>query len=330
MPGRSRTRFSRVHRACIVALVCVAAVVAADAAPVRLATFNVQNYLCMDRRLEGRFRPKYPKPEKEKAAIRSVIRAVHPHVLCLQEIGPRPFLDELQQDLATEGSPFPHAAFLEAADPLRHVALVARIPIRAVVEHDDVTFEYLGRTEPVKRGLLEVTFDGEGGVWRVFIVHLKSPLTEHAADPGAEKRRAAEARAVRDRILRQTRGETEPRFVIAGDLNDAPDSRTLAAFSRRKGKVAAPLEAADSRGEVWTHFQARSARYERVDYILVSPGLLPHVVGRHAFIFDGERAIEGSDHRLVWTDLEIAVDASPAVTPAPATKTPAGTSRPAL
>ena len=37
---------------------------------VRVATFNVLNYLEMDRRIEGRFRPAYPKPESEKVKVR--------------------------------------------------------------------------------------------------------------------------------------------------------------------------------------------------------------------------------------------------------------------
>lgn len=311
MPARARSRIRRVIRAVAVVALQVAIAACVDGAPVRIASYNVQNYLCMDRRIEGRFRPKYPKPEVEKAAIRATIRAVAPDVLCLQEIGPRPFLDELQQDLAGEGIALDHAAILEAADPLRHVAVLARIPIRAVVGHDDVTFDYLGRTEAVKRGLLEVQFETATGPWRVFVVHLKSPLTEDRKDPGAEKRRAAEARAVRDRILRQVKGEANPRFVLLGDLNAAPDSRTLAVFSPRRRKFTIMLEAADSRGEVWTHFQAGGARYERVDYILVSPGLLPAVVNRRGLIHDGERSTAGSDHRLLWTDLDLDVAGEP-------------------
>lgn len=313
----------RCAMAWVVAIASTATTVADE---VRVATFNVQNYLCMDRRLDGRFAPGYPKPEAEKAAIRAVLHAVNADVVCLQEIGTQPFLDELQQDLAREGLDYPHAAHLPAADPMRHVAVLSRLPFRAVVRHDDIAFPYFEREEPVKRGLLEVQFASPAGLWRVFVVHLKSPLTEEAADPGAEKRRAAEARALRDRVIRET-GDGESLFVIAGDLNAAPNSRTLAGFTRRGERtIAIPLRAGDSRGETWTHRHLASERYERVDYILVSPALARgRVRGDRATIHDGEGALAGSDHRLVWVDLDLTAPLPPTdSTPSAETKTPAG------
>lgn len=311
---------------CAVLLLVTAAAVAA--APVRIATFNIRNYLCMNRQVDGRFAPGHPKPEAEKSAVRAVLREVDADVVCLQEIGPPPFLSELQQDLAREGLNYPHAAHLEAADPLRHVAVLSRLPFREVMRHADVRFEYLEREERVKRGALEVRFDSAGGPWRVFVLHLKSPLTEAAEDPGSEKRRTAEARAVRDLILRETENSSA-RYLIVGDLNASPDSRALAALTRRgEHVVALPLAAFDSRGETWTHRQLSSDRYERLDYLLVSPELQPCVLGGRAVIHDGASALGGSDHRLVWLDLDVDL-ATPAASPddeagAAETKTPAG------
>jgi len=331
---RTRRTIGPVLRCALVYVVAIAWATAAVAGEVRVATFNVQNYLCMDRRLEGRFAPGYPKPEVEKAAIRVVLHTVDADVVCLQEIGTQPFLDELQQDLAREGLDYPHAAHLPAADPMRHVAVLSRLPFRAVVRHDDIAFAYLEREEQMKRGVLEVQFESPAGLWRVFVVHLKSPLTEEAADPAAEKRRGAEARALRDCVIRQT-GDGESLFVIAGDLNAAPNSRTLAGLTRRGERtIAIPLRAQDARGETWTHRHLASERYERIDYILVSPALArDRVRGDRATIHDGEGTLAGSDHRLVWVDLDLAarhpapVDASPAETKTPAGAGPAGVSR---
>lgn len=271
----------------------------------RIATFNVQNYLCMNRRLDGRFLPSYPKPESEKAAVRSVIHAVAPDILCLQEVGPRPFLDELQQDLAREGLDYPHAALLSGADPLRHVAVLSRVAWSGVVEHNDLPFAYLDREEQVKRGLLEIQFTGPSGSWRLFVVHLKSGLTEEAADRGAQKRRAAEARVVRDRIIQQTAGEAHPRFLLVGDVNDAPNSRTLVGLTRRGDRVIAHVvPVTDSRDERWTHRHAASDRYERLDYVLASPALAPAILGGRGTIYDGPGALGGSDHRLLWIDVD--------------------------
>jgi len=299
---------------------------------VRVATFNVMNYLCMNRVIDGRFAPRYPKPEAEKSAVRAVLHEVDVDIVCLQEVGPQPFLDELQQDLAREGRVYPHAILLESADPLRHVAVLSRLPVREIVRHDAVTFSYLDRTEQVKRGMLEVGFDGPAGPWRIFVLHLKSRLTEEAADPGAEQRRAAEARALRDVILARSAGG-DALHLIAGDLNATTESRTLSALTRRgKRVVAVPLPAADSRGETWTHRHAAADRYERIDYLLASPALLGRIEEGRATIHDGPAALQGSDHRLVWTTIDWSLPAPISPHPdesgpaeAPPTETPAGT-----
>ena len=53
---------------------------------VRVASFNLRNYLSCDRMVEGKWRPDYPKPEVEKKAVRSIIRSVNPDILALQEM----------------------------------------------------------------------------------------------------------------------------------------------------------------------------------------------------------------------------------------------------
>jgi hypothetical protein len=74
----------------------------------RVATYNVQNYLEVDRLLDGRYRPSFPKPEEEKTVLRNILIEVQPDVLILQEMGSRPYLVELQADLKEEGLDLPY------------------------------------------------------------------------------------------------------------------------------------------------------------------------------------------------------------------------------
>ena len=64
---------------------------------VTLASYNLANYNLTDRQIEGAFLASYPKPEKEKSALRQVIHAMDADILALQEVGGEMFLRELQR-----------------------------------------------------------------------------------------------------------------------------------------------------------------------------------------------------------------------------------------
>ncbi len=273
---------------------------------VRIATYNVENYLVMDRWVDeqNRWRPDYPKPESEKAAVRRVIRAVAPDVIALQEMGAPPFLKELQRDLRREGLDYPYGYVLEAYDEVRHVAVLSRLPFRGVVAHTDPDFPYFGERKPIKRGLLEVGFETAGEPWTLFTGHLKSKWTERDDDPQAERRRVGEATAARNRILERVVPDAGDLFVIAGDLNDTRDTPAVRRFLRRGDvTISVPVDAADSRGHLWTQHWERQHLYSRIDYILTSPGMRERLVPGAFGVYDGPDYRIASDHRLVWADL---------------------------
>lgn len=282
------------------------AAAAARAGSLTIATYNLENYVAAGRRVDDRYLPAYPKPEAAKAALRRVIGALHADVLALQEMGPGPYLEELRRDLHADGTDYPQAAVAEAADPDRHTAVLSRLPFRRVVTHTDLEFPYLDGRERVKRGLLEVVLQTPRGDLTVFVVHLKSRLTERPEDPGSVRRRAAEARAVRDRILQRFPDPARARFLIVGDCNDSAESQPLRLLTTRAGvAVASVLTAADPRGDTWTFIHRREGSYLRLDYILASPGLLPAVAGGGGFVYDGPGVREASDHRPVAVRLNL-------------------------
>ena len=85
---------------------------------IRVATLNLDNYLLANRRVEGRYRPDYPKPEDNKKALREIILATDADILAVQEIGVEVFLLELQRDLRLEGLDYPHTALMVGDDGL--------------------------------------------------------------------------------------------------------------------------------------------------------------------------------------------------------------------
>ncbi|MCF3648304.1 endonuclease/exonuclease/phosphatase family protein [Synoicihabitans lomoniglobus] len=280
------------------------AVIGASAPPppsaLTVATYNVANYNLTDRPIEGGFRTHYPKPEREKSALRRVLHALDADVVALQEIGGASFLRELRRDLKGEGLDYPHAHVLDAADETRRVAVMSRIPLTTIVDHTDLNFKYFAGRAAVKRGLLEARFETAGGEVTLFIVHLKSKLTELRDDPESAARRGSEATVIRDRILEQFPDPAAARFLIVGDFNADPTERPFRAFTRRGDLVISEaVDAFDSRDETWTHRYRRADLYSRVDFVLASPLVLPTVVNGRATIHDGPATLTASDHRPV-------------------------------
>lgn len=286
------------------AVLVLAGLARSGAETLTLATYNVENYGPADRITDEGFARAYPKPEDEKKALRSVIRSLQADVLALQEMGPGPYLEELQSDLAAEGSAYPHAVLVEGGDSERHVALLSKRPLLEVIRHADLDFSYFNRREKVKRGLLEVSVSTEAGKLTLFVAHLKSHLTERPDDPEAAVRRASEARAVRDCILKKFPNPSVAPFVILGDFNDTRSSPTLRHLQVRGSlAVAFRLPAADDRGETWTENWHRRDAYVQADHILVSAPVRRLLDGAEAHIYDGPGVSKASDHRPVVLSL---------------------------
>ncbi len=275
------------------------------AGELKVATFNVENYGAADRVTAVGYRKDYPKPEVAKRALRQVLLGIDADVLVLQEMGTQPYLEELKRDLAAEGLNYPHAVLLEAGDDDRHVALLAKRPLKSVVQHADLTFKYFDIVAEVKRGLLEATVETAAGDVTLWAVHLKSRYTDRPDDPTSAKRRGGEATVIRDRVLAKFPEPRTARFLILGDFNDVKSSAAVRYMLKRGPKVIATLlPVSDSRGETWTYAYRKDDTYQRVDHILVSPGLRDAVRGGRAVIYDGPGVLEASDHRPVVVTLE--------------------------
>jgi len=289
------------------ALVWLVLVSSALASALTIGAYNVENYNLADRMVDGVYRKAYPKPESEKQALRESIRGFAPDVLAIEEMGGPEFLAELQRDLKAEGADYPHATVLEAADGDRHVAMLSKLPFKDVKRHVQVPIKYFGQADVVKRGVLEVTFATSEGDLTIFVAHLKSKRTERPDDPDGTIQRDLEAQAVRDLVLARFPDPRQAKFVVCGDWNDTRNSKPVRTLQKRGDTALGELlRASDSRGETWTHAYRREDIYSRIDYLLVSPGLLPLVKNKAtARIHDGAGVRDASDHRPVYTELAL-------------------------
>lgn len=275
----------------------------------RVATYNLENYNLTNRMTPDGYSKKAPKPEKQKEALRAVIRATNADVLAVQEMGDAKFVEELRRDLATEGIRYPHTVVLDGPDPHRHVAVFSKKPFVAVARHDRLETGYEipspgERVALVNRGLLGVTLTVEGRPVRLYTVHLKSRLTRDKRDPRAEKERLAESEAIKARLVADKVGATGELALIVGDFNDGPNAATLTRFAKFEERpFLLMLDAPDATGATWTYRNDKKGFYDRSDYAFVTPALKPFVTRAHAS--DHPRTAQASDHRPVVVEIEI-------------------------
>jgi endonuclease/exonuclease/phosphatase family metal-dependent hydrolase len=295
-------RFFGILFLCIIPLKLLPILVAEE---LRIATYNLNNYLVTDRYVDGRWRQSYPKPEREKTIIRQIIKEVSPDVLVLQEMGSIAFLDELRADMAREGILYDYWAHMEGADQNRYLAVLSKRAPKAVLKHKDLNFKYFEGREVVKRGMLEMTFELTCGTkFQLFALHLKSRYTDKKEDLQSNLRRVREAEACRNRIIERTHDLGADKYLIVGDFNDHPSSPSMRRFYRRgKLEIGALVPAADSRGELWTYFYEKESRYESVDGFVAPSAFMPMIKSRCAWIVDSLEVLTGSDHRMVYLDL---------------------------
>lgn len=275
---------------------------------VRVASINVQNYLLMDRWIDGRWKRDYPKPEKEKRALRSMINQVDPDVLLIQEIGDLPFLNELWMDLnVTDGAQFHYSSWMQGSyeEEERHLAVLSKIPFLSVSKHSELSFNYFGELTRPSRGLLELRFSSNQQVWTLFNLHLKSKWTEREDDPEANIRREKEARAMRDFIRRKYPPGTNPLYIVAGDFNDHRNTAALRRFTQvNDTELTWMLPCEDQNRHFWTHYYAKQDSYARLDYLLITPAMKNFYRSDSAKIYDGYHTLLASDHRMVYADFD--------------------------
>lgn len=270
--------------------------------PVTIACYNVENYLPMDRRVDGKNLKNAPKPEEEIAAVIKVITSVSPDILGIVEIGDRSMLEDLQKRLADAGLNYPHSEWVKGADEHRHVALLSKFPIVERNSRDDVPFELDGRIHRINRGILDVTVELQPD-YRLRLVgaHLKS--RREVSDFDQAQYRAKESWHLKQHLNAIVDADPEVNLLLFGDLNDTKNEYPIRELIGTKGTPHYMMDiwVTDSRGERWTHFWRFADIYSRIDYLMVSPALVDEVDFKNSGICDIPEWNDASDHRLIFT-----------------------------
>jgi len=281
----------------------------------RIASYNLENYITMPRRIDGQLRAKAGKPESERDTVVRMIGSIRPDVLGLEEMGERGQFSDLQRRLRKVGLDFPYSEYLQAGDSSRHVALLSRTPIVEQHSQNDLPLRVNGVTLHSPRGILDVTVEPvRGERIRILCVHLKAKL--EVAEYDQADLRMAESQYLRRYVRDILRTDPSARLVLMGDFNDTKNEK---AIWQIMGKPEWPdslkaLPLADDRGEFWTEFWSYADVYSRIDYIMVSKKLEEEVDFGQSGIARPSFWNEASDHCPVYLTLRNPPTTSPSIT----------------
>lgn len=270
---------------------------AADGEGVRFVAYNVENWLTMDRYVDGKSQKGSPKPDKEKQAITRLLSGIKPDILGISEIGTEEDVKDLQSHLEKAGHPMPHFHLNRGADPTRSLVLLSRFPITKAVTRDDLNYRSKGMEYDMQRGILDASVETPTGAYRFLGVHLKSK--RETEDGDQEDMRLNEAHLLRREIDEILREDPQARLVVYGDFNDTRNSPTVRTIhgSRNSAGSLAMIALKDSRGQYWTHHWDFQDVYSRIDYVMVSSALKRSIDWDRCKVIDSEDVAGASDHR---------------------------------
>jgi endonuclease/exonuclease/phosphatase family metal-dependent hydrolase len=279
----------------------------AGAGTVRVATFNVENYL--DQPTESR---RFIKSEAAKAKIRESIRAINPDVLALEEMGTTNALLELRAALKYEGMDFPFWDHIQGDDTNIHVAVLSKLPIVARHPHTNDSFLLDGRRFHVSRGFAEVDIRAAPDfTFTLIAAHLKSRRPSPEADEA--EIRLQEAKILRAIVDRHLERKPHAKLVVLGDFNDVKGSastKEVIGHGRFKLIDTRPAERNgdntpnenprfEPRNVCWTHYYGLEDSFARIDYIFLSPALERDWLHGETYIPSIPNWGTGSDHRPI-------------------------------
>lgn len=280
-----------------------AAVPAGSSTGLRFVGYNVANWLTLEERYDFDTRvteKNAPKPEKEKAAVVSIVVDAKPDVFGVCEIGTKEDLLDIQTRLKAAGLDLPHSHYSGGMDNTRHLGLLSRFPIVSTAVIADSKYKINGKEYGMQRGVLDATVKTpDGRLWRFLGVHLKSK--RDVEDGDQNQMRINEAQLLRKHIDEILKADPQARLINYGDFNDTRRTSPLkiiqGPYNSPRGMT--PIGLHDSRHEYWTHFWEREDVYSRFDYIMFSQALKKDVVFEECGILDPKNWRMGSDHRAV-------------------------------
>lgn len=267
-------------------------------------SYNVENWLVMDRFDGRKVTQATSKPDSEKERVIATLLAIQPDALGLIEIGDKDDLLEIQTRLKDGGLDLPHAELAGGIDPTRRLGLLSRFPIVSRDSVADLSYQLDGKTSFIQRGILDVTLDlGAERRLRCLGLHLKSKRPIPDADEALMRRN--EAQLVRQHLDSILNKDPKSILLLFGDLNEHRHEPPILAIagSRTGLNYLEDIPVFDPDGLAWTHFWEKAHVYSRLDYFFVSRALRPWVDLSQSRIHADRDFHLASDHRPIMLTL---------------------------
>lgn len=271
-----------------------------------ICTYNLENYI-------DHFNPGRPiKSVEARAKAQQIIASVKPDILAVQEIGLESALADLLEGLRRNGLDYRYWVRAGGWDTNIFIAVLSRYPIVSKTLHTNETYLLHNRRFQLSRGFIEVTIAvTEDYKFTLFNAHLKSRREVAWADQAAM--RLEEAKLLRQKIVQLLEQDPQANIAVVGDFNDTKDSKpvqTIVGQGRFRLIDTRPAERNGDRGYrahqsesprtiTWTHYYAPADIYQRIDYILVSPGMAKEWLPEQSFVVTSPDWGVASDHRPV-------------------------------
>lgn len=254
-----------------------------------------------------------------------IIRQVDADVIVLVEVEDRIVLDQFDWSfLRPLQAAYPHNMLIDGNDGRGiDVCILSRLPIRSMRSHiDDQAQDDNGQPLSYRNGEPVLIFSRDCPEYEIGLPDGRSlwVLPNHFKSKGYgsqasnDARRTAQSSQVKE-IVGTLRASGQELYVVAGDLNDVPDSVPLRPVTREAGLI--DVLAHRPEAERWTYKGGG-----QIDYLLLSPGLADRMtdsgVNRRGIYsrngFGGTVEVlptvkglrdQASDHGAVWADINL-------------------------
>lgn len=261
-------------------------------------SYNLKNWLSMERYLGGAKEEVAPKPIEERKRLVEMLAEIHPDVLGVCEVGTADDVADLQKRLKSVGVDLPHVERAHGGDSTRSLALLSRFPISARKSQLDLKYQIGDQVFPMQRGILDATVDLSAALKVRFLgVHLKSKRAIPEADETMMRRN--EAHLLRSHIDSIFKQDGHVKMLCYGDFNEHRNEPAISEIigSRSSETYMTDLPLHDADGLVWTHFWDSADVYSRLDFLFASRHLRPLIDLRKARIYTARDFDKASDHR---------------------------------